>query len=166
MDGRTFSTEKISHDHGGYGRNSAADGSIENVIFGGGKGDFVRTQKMKKRSIEKSGQKRKKNSAKDRTPKTKNGVFLYGVKIFFAQSAAHHAGTSDAEKVVDRIERKKKRRRKSYGGVLNGVPEHSHKEGVRKVINYHDQGRKHCGKGKMNHRFRNGHIFENFGFVY
>ena len=57
-----------------------------------------------------------------------------------SQCTAHHTAGSHTEEIIHGVECKHQRCHQSDGGILNGVVKHSHKVGIRQIIDYGDQG--------------------------
>ncbi len=114
--------------------------------------------------MERSIERRKQESANQRAVKAKGGAAVNRVIILSSKPPAHHTGGTYPEQVVYCVERKENRSGQRDRRILDGVAQHSHKVGVRKIIDNHNQRADDGWDCQLHDRLRDGDFFKQFCF--
>ncbi len=88
-------------------------------------------------------------TAYQRTVETESRTSRYRFIIFASKRPAHHAGRTDAEQIVYRIESEQNRSGEGHCSIFYRISQHSDKISVRHVVKHHDQGTEDHGDGQF-----------------
>ena len=149
--GGAFGPHQVGHDDIQDRRRRPAGHRPEQIVSRRLEGGGVRPQHAEQRRGSQGIPHRKQHCTDQRTVKPESRAARHRVLVLQPQRTAHHAGTADAEQVVDGVEGQQQRRRQRHAGALDRVVEHPHKQGIGQVVQHHHQRTEDGGHRQGHH---------------